>query len=83
MTTDKNIEPTTADFGKGDVVQHIFFGRYATVVKVGRKYLHVELHTLGGNAPVVTWRPTSVRLVKASADYTHTFDATFVTSEEN
>lgn len=63
---------TPKDFSPGDVVQHVFHGRYATVTKIGRKCLVVELHTLA--APEMRWLPTSVRLVTRSADYTHTFD---------
>lgn len=29
---------------KGDVCQHLFTGRYGTVEKVGRQYIHVRLH---------------------------------------
>jgi hypothetical protein len=68
-------EATVSDFTTGDVVQHVFHGRYATVIGVGRKYITCELHTLGGQGPSLKWLPTSVRLVKRSADYTHTYDA--------
>lgn len=54
------LEPTVKDFVVGDVVQHVFFGRYATVAKIGRKYLTVEIH-LGGQT--VRWLPTSVRKI--------------------
>jgi hypothetical protein len=46
----------------GDVVQHIFWGRYATVTSIGRKYITVDVHLAGRTAK---WQPTSVRLVKA------------------
>jgi hypothetical protein len=51
---------TVKDFKVGDVVRHIFHGRYATVVKVGRKYLTVRLN-LGDQQ--YRWLPTSVQKV--------------------
>lgn len=51
---------STTDFNVGDVVQHVFYGRYATVTKVSRRLLTVELN-LGGQ--VTRWQPSSVRKV--------------------
>lgn len=70
-------EQTTKDFEVGSRVQHVFFGTYGTVVKVGRSLLHVEIATPGrpyryGESrtidkadltTIITWRPTSVRKV--------------------
>lgn len=53
--------PSLADFSPGDVVQHVFWGRYATVDKIGRKYLHLTIHLAG---TTTKWLPTSVRKVK-------------------
>lgn len=44
----------------GDVVQHIFLGRYATVEKVGRKLLLVNVHLADRK---VRWNITSVRRI--------------------
>lgn len=52
-------DATMKDFGKGDVVQHLFHGIHGTVKIVGRKYLTVEV----GGAHTLKWLPTSVRKV--------------------
>jgi hypothetical protein len=49
---------------KGDVVQHIFYGRYATVTAIGRKYITVDAHLAGRT---LQWLPSSVRLIKSGA----------------
>lgn len=55
-------EMTVKDFKPGDVVQHVFWGRYATVDKVGRTKLHVTIHLADVPAK---WLPTSVRKVQS------------------
>lgn len=57
-------DQVVGDFTVGEVVQHLFFGRYATVKKVGRKYLWVLLHTTGPQEIHYKWLPTSVRKVE-------------------
>lgn len=46
-----------ADFKPGDVVLHVFHCRYATVEKVGRKYLTCRIHL---NDQSVKWLASSV-----------------------
>jgi hypothetical protein len=55
------VENSVKDFAVGDVVQHVFWCRYATVEKVGRKLLHVRVHLAN---TTTTWLPTSVRRVE-------------------
>lgn len=48
------------DLKVGDTVQHIFFGRYGVITKIGTKYLHVTINLSDQH---VKWLPTSVRKV--------------------
>jgi hypothetical protein len=52
-------ERTVKDFAAGDRIQHIFWGYYATVTIVGRKYIHVR----DNGGATYTLLPTSVRKV--------------------
>lgn len=54
-------DKSVADFDEGDIVQHIFHGRYGVVTKVGRKYVHVRL-TIGPSKSY-QFLPTSLRHV--------------------
>lgn len=51
--------PEKQDLFKGQIVQHLFTGRYATIEKIGRKYIHVNVHLVGVTR---RWLPSSVRL---------------------
>jgi len=74
---DLGIFTPTSDFRVGDVVRHIWHTRYATVAKVGRSYLHVQIHNMhmptGKNESTVQWLPTSVQLIERPN--THTSEA--------